>query len=120
MTDLSLPRPSKELDEVKEKLNLTQLSLQEANSQIRKLRQRVSQLEGEGSTQERLHRTQEILELVMQANRDAAQRIRDLERGVCDRYLREQIDPWDMKPTKAQCEQLLRIFTDLTEREDEE
>lgn len=113
------PEAQARLRQATEELEYTKKRLSKANSENAKLRQRIVELEAQRTQSELINDLQEKLELVMKANRAASLRIRELERGVCDTYLREQIDPWDIKPTKEQCARLLRCMESFIEANEE-
>lgn len=52
----------------------------------------------------------DLLDAALEVNRRQAERISELERIISDHREAETSDPWDVKPTKADCERLLRQF----------
>ena len=114
MTD---PEQEKRTKMLESELKRTKAELKKANNEIEALRQRVEEQNEMASVEEKLAHTEELLQYALKANRRSAMRIRELERGVCDRYLQSQIDPWDIKPTKTQCAELLDTFNAYLEIE---
>jgi len=107
-TEETIKKLEKELEDTKKKLAA-------ANRETRRLSQQIREFEIAPKQDEQLRDAEEKLELVIEVNRKQANRIKELERGVCDAYLRQQIDPWDIKPTKEQCQRLLRDIDNLIE-----
>ncbi len=59
----------------------------------------------------------DLLDAAMEVNRRQAERIKELERIISEHREAETPDPWDVKPTRADCERLLKqldIFTKST------
>ena len=56
----------------------------------------------------------ELLDAAMEVNRRQAERIKELERIISEHREIENPDPWDVQPTPADCEQLLRQFDIFT------
>ena len=82
--------------------NESEITLRDGSDEVNK--------ELEEKIDERLALAEERLSFALDANREAAKRIKELESGAIDSYLRSQIDPWDMKPTKEMCSKLLKRF----------
>lgn len=80
-----------------------------AREQNRRLQRQLDSIKAK-NYDERLALAEERLSFALDANREAAKRIKELESGAIDSYLRSQIDPWDMKPTKEMCSKLLKRF----------
>lgn len=60
----------------------------------------------------------DLLDAAMEVNRRQAERIRELERIISEHREVEAPDPWDVQPTRADCERLLKqldIFTHSAE-----
>ena len=60
----------------------------------------------------------DLLDAAMEVNRRQAERIKELERIISEHREAETPDPWDVKPTRADCERLMKqldIFTHSTE-----
>ena len=60
----------------------------------------------------------DLLDAAMEVNRRQAERIKELERIISEHREAETTDPWDVKPTRADCERLMKqfdIFTKNTE-----
>ena len=56
----------------------------------------------------------DLLDAAMEVNRRQAERIKELERIISEHREAETTDPWDVRPTRADCERLLKqlnIFT---------
>lgn len=56
----------------------------------------------------------DLLDAAMEVNRRQAERIKELERIISEHREAETPDPWDVRPTRADCERLIRqldIFT---------
>ncbi len=56
----------------------------------------------------------DLLDAAMEVNRRQAERIKELERIISEHREAETPDPWDVRPTRADCERLLKqldIFT---------
>lgn len=58
----------------------------------------------------------ERLDAALEVNHQQAKRIRELERIISQHRESKTKDPWDIKPTPAECEQLLRQFDIFTEQ----
>lgn len=58
----------------------------------------------------------ERLEAALEANSRQADRIRELEQIISKHREAKTKDPWDIQPTPAECEQLLRQFDIFTEQ----
>ena len=56
----------------------------------------------------------ELLDAAMEVNRRQAERIKELERIISEHRETENPDPWDVQPTQADCEQLLKQFDIFT------
>lgn len=56
----------------------------------------------------------ELLDAAMEVNRRQAERIKELERIISEHREAENPDPWDVQPTQADCEQLLKQFDIFT------
>ena len=52
----------------------------------------------------------DLLDAAMEVNRRQAERIKELERIISEHREAETPDPWDVKPTRADCERLLKQF----------
>ena len=52
----------------------------------------------------------DLLEAAMEVNRRQAERIKELERIISEHREAETPDPWDVKPTRADCERLMKQF----------
>jgi len=52
----------------------------------------------------------DLLDAAMEVNRRQAERIKKLERIISEHREAETPDPWDVKPTRADCERLLKQF----------
>ena len=116
MTD---PEQEKRTKELESELKRTNAELEKAHREIASLRQRVEELKEIQRDEEKMRHTEELLQYALEVNKESARRIRELESGVCDRYLQSQIDPWDIKPTKAQCAELLNTFNSYIEIEED-
>ena len=55
-------------------------------------------------------RLRELLDAVMEVNHSQAARIKELDRIISEHREIDTPDPWDVKPTKADCERLLKQF----------
>ena len=55
-------------------------------------------------------RLRELLDAVMEVNHSQAARIKELERIISEHRETEIPDQWNVKPTKADCERLLKQF----------
>ena len=56
----------------------------------------------------------DLLDAAMEVNRRQAERIKELERIISEHREAETPDPWDVRPTQADCKRLLKqldIFT---------
>ena len=113
------PEQEKTIKMLESELERTRTKLEKAYKEIETLRQHLAEMSDIPREEEDLRHTKELLEYALEVNRESARRIRELERGVCDRYLQRQIDPWDIKPTKAQCAELLDTFNSYIETEEE-
>lgn len=58
----------------------------------------------------------EHLKELLEVNHRQAERIRKLERIISKHREAKTKDPWDIQPTPAECEQLLRQFDIFTEK----
>lgn len=59
----------------------------------------------------------DLLDAAMEVNRRQAERIKELERIISEHREAETPDPWDVRPTRADCERLMKqldIFTKST------
>jgi hypothetical protein len=56
----------------------------------------------------------DLLDAAMEVNRRQAERIKELERIISEHRETENPDPWDVQPTQADCEQLLKQFDIFT------
>ena len=56
----------------------------------------------------------ELLDAAMEVNRRQAERIKELERIISEHREADNTDPWDVQPTQADCEQLLKQFDIFT------
>ena len=56
----------------------------------------------------------ELLDAAMEVNRRQAERIKELERIISEHRETENSDPWDVQPTPADCERLLKQFDIFT------
>ena len=56
----------------------------------------------------------DLLDAAMEVNRRQAERIKELERILSEHREAETTDPWDVQPTPADCEQLLKQFDIFT------
>ena len=63
--------------------------------------------------QEAAH-VRELLDAAMEVNRRQAERIKELERIISEHREAENSDPWDVQPTQADCERLLKQFDIFT------
>lgn len=102
------PQAEAEVRRLKEELDKAKRKLTSAYAEVRTLRERVKVLEATPKTDVRAKQIAERLQCALEVNHEQAKRIKELERGVCDSYLQQQIDPWDIRPTKEQCARLLR------------
>ena len=60
----------------------------------------------------------DLLDAAMEVNRRQAERIKELERIISEHREAETPDPWDVQPTRTDCERLLKqldIFTHSAE-----
>lgn len=100
-----------------DKVKQLKAELERAREQNRRLQRELDSLKAQ-NYDDRLALAEERLSFVLDANREAAKRIKELESGVIDSYLKSQIDPWDMKPTKEMCSKLLQRFDSFTDYEE--
>ena len=56
----------------------------------------------------------DLLDAAMEVNRRQAERIKELERIISEHREAETTDPWDVKPTRADCERLMKQFDIFT------
>ena len=56
----------------------------------------------------------DLLDAAMEVNRRQAERIKELERIISEHREAETTDPWDVRPTRADCERLLKQFDIFT------
>ena len=56
----------------------------------------------------------DLLDAAMEVNRRQAERIKELERIISEHREAENPDPWDVQPTQADCERLLKQFDIFT------
>ena len=56
----------------------------------------------------------DLLDAAMEVNRRQAERIKELERIISEHREAETPDPWDVRPTRADCERLLKQFDIFT------
>ena len=59
----------------------------------------------------------DLLDAAMEVNRRQAERIKELERIISEHREAETPDPWDVRPTRTDCERLMKqldIFTKNT------
>jgi hypothetical protein len=56
----------------------------------------------------------DLLDAAMEVNRRQAERIKELECIISEHREAENPDPWDVQPTQADCEQLLKQFDIFT------
>jgi hypothetical protein len=56
----------------------------------------------------------DLLDAAMEVNRRQAERIKELERIISEHRETENPDPWDVQPTRADCERLLKQFDIFT------
>ena len=56
----------------------------------------------------------DLLDAAMEVNRRQAERIKELERIISEHREAETPDPWEVKPTRADCERLLKQLNILT------
>lgn len=56
----------------------------------------------------------DLLDAAMEVNRRQAERIKELERIISEHRETENPDPWDVQPTQADCERLLKQFDIFT------
>lgn len=56
----------------------------------------------------------DLLDAAMEVNRRQAERIKELERIISEHREAKTSDPWDVRPTRADCEQLLKQFDIFT------
>ncbi len=115
---ITSPEAEQKCKRLEAELEDTKNKLFAANRETRRLSQRIRELEtATKKSNSQLH-LEDLLQAALEVNHEAAQRIKELERGVCDAYLRQQIDPWDMRPTKEQCARVLKsleAFVDIEE-----
>ena len=52
----------------------------------------------------------DLLDAAMEVNRRQAERIKELERIISEHREAETPDPWDVQPTRADCERLMKQF----------
>ena len=52
----------------------------------------------------------DLLDAAMEVNRRQAERIKEMERIISEHREAETSDPWDVRPTRAECERLLKQF----------
>lgn len=52
----------------------------------------------------------DLLDAAMEVNRRQAERIKELERIISEHCEAMTTDPWDVRPTRGDCEQLLKQF----------
>ena len=113
------PKQEKKTKMLESELKRTKTELEKAYKEIESLRQHLAEKSKIQRDEEKVRHTEELLQYALEVNREQAKRIRELESGVCDRYLQSQIDPWDIKPTKAQCAELLDTFNSYIEIEED-
>ena len=120
--DRYIPNPEAEEENkrLRKELESMKSQLTSANREVKVLRERVRVLEATPKMDERAKQIVERLECALEVNHEQARRIRQLEKGIADKFLREQIDPWDIRPTKEQCARALRIFETFMDCETEE
>lgn len=109
-SDRKLKQLKDEVFELRKELQETKNDLNDERLENRRLRHRIGELESERDRRKCLMEAEEMLQMVMDVNREQAKRIKELEQGVIDDYMHQQIDPWDMRPTKEQCKELLKQF----------
>jgi hypothetical protein len=56
----------------------------------------------------------DLLDAAVEVNRRQAERIKELERIISEHRETENPDPWDVQPTQADCERLLKQFDIFT------
>ena len=56
----------------------------------------------------------DLLDAAMEVNRRQAERIKELERIISEHREAETPDPWDVQPTRADCERLMKQFDIFT------
>ena len=56
----------------------------------------------------------DLLDAAMEVNRRQAERIKELERIISEHREAETTDPWDVQPTRADCERLMKQFDIFT------
>lgn len=56
----------------------------------------------------------DLLDAAMEVNRRQAERIKELERIISEHREAETPDPWDVQPTHADCERLMKQFDIFT------
>ena len=56
----------------------------------------------------------DLLDAAMEVNRRQAERIKELEHIISEHREAETPDPWDVKPTRADCERLMKQFDIFT------
>ena len=113
------PEQEKKTRMLESELKRAKTELEKAYKEIESLRQHLAEKSEIQRDEEKARHTEELLQYALEVNREQAKRIRELESGVCDRYLQSQIDPWDIKPTKAQCAELLNTFNSYIEIEED-
>lgn len=106
-----------EVQRLKAELRNTKRKLSRIEKENRELKAYIEKYKKYFDT-EILRNTEDKLRLVMEVNHAQAERIKMLEKGVADIYLREQIDAWDIRPTKQQCADLLRCMENFINTED--
>lgn len=117
-SDRKLKQLKDEVFELRKELQETKNDLNDEQLENRRLRHRIGELERERDRRKCLMEAEEMLQMVMDVNREQAKRIKELEQGVIDDYMRQQIDPWDMRPTKEQCKELLKQFSCFLDSEE--
>lgn len=105
-------------DVKQEELDMLRKRIQALTAENSSLRCEVRRMECERAEYHSRKDAEELLEIAMDVNRRQAQRIKELEKGIADDWLRGQIDPWDIKPTKEQCRKLLEKFSSFLDSED--
>lgn len=90
-----------------EKVKQLEAELGMVKEQNRRLARQLNDFKSK-DYQTRLTIAEERLSAVISANHEAAIRIKELENGIVDSYLKDQIDAWDMRPTKEMCSRLLK------------
>lgn len=110
---LKCKRLEKELESVKKELDNLKNKLKDVNRENQRIRKLYLLFK------ESRQQLKESLQAALEANHEAAQRIKELERGVIGEYLRQQIDNFDIRPTKQQCKQLLETLSAFIKTEEE-